>query len=55
MPTWGTIAELSEVVELATAGKIHSEAEVFDFDDAVTAYGKLQNGEVLGRAVVVPS
>ena len=55
MPTWGTIAELGEVVELATGGKIHSEAEVFELDDAVRAYGKLEHGEVLGRAVVVPA
>jgi propanol-preferring alcohol dehydrogenase len=55
MPTWGTIAELAEVVELATAGKIHSETEVYDFDDAVRAYGKLESGQVLGRAVVVPA
>jgi alcohol dehydrogenase, propanol-preferring len=54
MPTWGTVAELSEVVELARTGAIHSEAEVFGIDDAVSAYGKLRQGEVLGRAVVTP-
>jgi alcohol dehydrogenase, propanol-preferring len=54
MPTWGTIADLTEVVDLATAGKIHSETEVYRLDDAVSAYGKLRHGEVLGRAVVVP-
>jgi alcohol dehydrogenase, propanol-preferring len=54
MPTWGTIADLAEVVDLAGAGKIHSEAEVYGLDDAVSAYGKLRKGEVLGRAVVVP-
>lgn len=55
MPTWGTVAELAEVVALAAAGKIHSEAEVYDLDDAVSAYGKLRQGEVLGRAVVLPA
>jgi alcohol dehydrogenase, propanol-preferring len=55
MPTWGTIAELGEVVALATAGKIHTEAEVYDFADAVSAYDKLRRGDVLGRAVVVPA
>ena len=55
MPTWGTIAELAEVVALAITGKIHSETEVYDLDDAVSAYGKLRQGEVLGRAVVVPA
>jgi alcohol dehydrogenase, propanol-preferring len=54
MPTWGTVAELAEVVELARSGAIHSEAEVFGIEDAVGAYGKLRQGEVLGRAVVVP-
>jgi propanol-preferring alcohol dehydrogenase len=54
MPTWGTVAELAEVVALAASGAIHSEAEVFGFDDVLGAYGKLRNGDVLGRAVVVP-
>jgi hypothetical protein len=27
---------------------------VYGLDDAVSAYGKLRKGEVLGRAVVVP-
>jgi len=54
MPTWGTLAELAEVVALAGAGAIHSEGEVYGLDDAVSAYGKLRHGDVLGRAVVVP-
>jgi alcohol dehydrogenase, propanol-preferring len=54
MPTWGTLAELAEVVALASAGAIRSEAEVCGLDEAVGAYGKLRRGEVLGRAVVVP-
>jgi alcohol dehydrogenase, propanol-preferring len=54
MPTWGTVPELAEVVALARAGAIHSEAEVYGMDDAVSAYGKLRHGDVLGRAVVVP-
>ena len=54
MPTWGSVPELAEVVALASAGAIHSEAEVYGLDDAVSAYGKLRHGDVLGRAVVVP-
>jgi alcohol dehydrogenase, propanol-preferring len=54
MPTWGTVEELAEVVALARAGAIHSESEVYGFDEVVSAYGKLRQGEVLGRAVVVP-
>jgi propanol-preferring alcohol dehydrogenase len=55
MPTWGALAELAEVVALARAGAIHSEGEVYRLDDAVSAYDKLRSGDVLGRAVVVPS
>jgi propanol-preferring alcohol dehydrogenase len=54
MPTWGTAAELAEVVELARSGAIHAETEVFDIEDTIDAYGRLRNGDVLGRAVVVP-
>ena len=54
MPTWGTVAELAELVALAAAGKINSEAEVYGLEDAVSAYDRLRQGEVLGRAVVVP-
>jgi alcohol dehydrogenase, propanol-preferring len=54
MPTWGTVEELAEVVALAATGSIHTEAEVYGLDDAVNAYGKLRQGQVLGRAVVVP-
>lgn len=55
MPTWGTVAELAEVVALASADKIHAEAEVYDLEEAVNAYDKLRQGDVLGRAVVVPA
>ena len=55
MPTWGTVAELAEVVELAARGAIRSEAEVYGLDEALSAYAKLRNGDVLGRAVVVPT
>lgn len=52
MPTWGTVPELAEVVALAQSGAIHSEAEVYGLDEAVSAYGRLKAGEVVGRAVV---
>ena len=54
MPTWGTLDELAEVVTLAASGAIHSEGEVYALDHAVSAYDKLRQGDVLGRAVVVP-
>jgi propanol-preferring alcohol dehydrogenase len=52
MPTWGTLPELAEVVALARSGAIHSEAEVYRLDEAVSAYGRLKQGEVVGRAVI---
>lgn len=55
MPSWGTLAELAEVVALAEAGAIHSEAETFRLEDALTAYDRLERGEILGRAVALPS
>jgi propanol-preferring alcohol dehydrogenase len=52
MPTWGTLPELAEVVALARSGAIHSEAEVYPLGEAVAAYGRLQQGDVVGRAVI---
>ena len=54
VPTWGTLAELVEVVALARAGAIHTEVERLTLDDAVEGYRRLQRGEVVGRAVVAP-
>jgi alcohol dehydrogenase, propanol-preferring len=54
VPTWGTISELVEVVELARAGAIHAEVERFPLDQAVDAYARLRRGDVVGRAVVTP-
>jgi propanol-preferring alcohol dehydrogenase len=55
VPTWGTLSELAEVVALARSGAIHSEAEVYGLDEAVAAYGRLAQGEVVGRAVISAS
>jgi propanol-preferring alcohol dehydrogenase len=54
IPTWGTPAELLEVVALARAGALHTEVERFTLDQAVGAYERLSRGEVVGRAVVTP-
>ncbi len=54
IPTWGTPAELLEVVALAHAGAIHTEVERFTLEEAVGAYERLRRGEVVGRAVVTP-
>jgi len=52
---WGTLEELHEVVALYRAGKITPDSEIFDIDDALTAYKKLEAGEISGRAVVAPN
>ena len=54
IPTWGTPAELLEVVALARAGAIHTEVERYRLDEAIAAYERLRRGEVVGRAVVTP-
>jgi propanol-preferring alcohol dehydrogenase len=53
-PSWGTLPELHEVVALAHAGAIDIEVERLPLEDAVDGYRRLRNGEILGRAVVVP-
>lgn len=53
-PYWGSRAELIEVLDLARAGKITVETEVFSLDDSPAAYEKLHAGTIRGRAVIVP-
>ncbi len=51
---WGSLPELTEVVRMAQRGQISVAVERHSLDDAVAAYKKLEAGEVVGRAVVVP-
>jgi propanol-preferring alcohol dehydrogenase len=51
---WGTIEELHEVVDMYKAGQIKPDVERYPMDDALEAYRHLEEGELLGRAVVVP-
>jgi propanol-preferring alcohol dehydrogenase len=53
-PSWGTLPELHEVVALATAGAISIETERLSLGDTLEGYGRLREGSVTGRAVVVP-
>lgn len=53
-PYWGARPELMEVVELARTGHLEVETEQFSMDHAPEAYRKLHDGELRGRAVVVP-
>jgi alcohol dehydrogenase, propanol-preferring len=43
-----------EVLDLARAGAIHVEGERYGIEQAPEAYQRLHDGEVRGRAVVVP-
>jgi propanol-preferring alcohol dehydrogenase len=53
-PYWGSRAELLEVLELARRGQISVEIERFDLSDGAQAYAKLHDGQIRGRAVLVP-
>ena len=53
-PYWGSRSELIEVLALARSGEVGVHVERFTLDTAVEAYTKLHDGQVRGRAVVVP-
>ncbi|MEN9751565.1 MAG: hypothetical protein RLZZ600_612 [Actinomycetota bacterium] len=53
-PYWGALPELVEVVEMARRGQIKVEHEVFALEDGPTAYARLHEGSLRGRAVLVP-
>jgi len=55
IPTWGTLAELAEVVALGRSGAIRTEVDRYSLDEAIEGYRRLRRGEVVGRAVVTPS
>jgi propanol-preferring alcohol dehydrogenase len=52
---WGSIPELVEVVALAEAGLIRAEIERFPLDAAPVAYERMAQGQLDGRAVIIPS
>jgi len=54
-PSWGTLPELHEVVALARSGVLEIEVEPLRLEEAIDGYERLRNGNVNGRAVVVPS
>lgn len=51
---WGGRHELIELVDLARAGLIDVTTERFSLDDGAEAYHRMEQGTLLGRAVVVP-
>lgn len=54
IPYWGSRVELMEVIAMARDGRIHAETTEFPLDQAVQVYDKLKDGEITGRAVLVP-
>jgi alcohol dehydrogenase, propanol-preferring len=55
IPFWGTRAELAEVIALARDGKIKAHVETFALEDAQSAYDRLHDGTLRGRAVLTPN
>lgn len=53
-PYWGTRDELAEVIALARDGHIDVTVESFSLEDGPTAYRRLHDGSIQGRAVIVP-
>lgn len=54
IPYWGSRTELMEVIALAQAGSIRADVEAFPLDQAIDVYGRLREGRIDGRAVLVP-
>jgi propanol-preferring alcohol dehydrogenase len=53
-PFWGARRDLTEVIRLAAAERLHAETEMYSLDQAMVAYDRLRAGAIRGRAVVVP-
>ncbi|MFE2729495.1 NAD(P)-dependent alcohol dehydrogenase [Streptomyces sp. NPDC059349] len=53
-PYWGSRSELMEVLDLARSGVVSVHVETYGIDDAPTAYQRLHDGTVRGRAVILP-
>lgn len=55
IPQAATLADLHQVVALAAAGVVRSDAEHFPFAQTPLAYRRFRAGELRGRAVVLPN
>lgn len=51
---WGRRKQLFELVAMAQRGQLEIQTRSFSLDDAPTAYSLLKQGQITGRAVVVP-
>jgi propanol-preferring alcohol dehydrogenase len=54
IPYWGSRVELMEVIAMARDGRIHAETTEFPLTQAVEVYARLKEGQITGRAVLVP-
>ncbi|WP_194912066.1 NAD(P)-dependent alcohol dehydrogenase [Catenulispora rubra] len=52
---WGTLPNLTRVIELARMGAVRAEVTRYPLEDTAAAYEELRAGRVSGRAVVCPS
>jgi propanol-preferring alcohol dehydrogenase len=50
----GSLSDLAEIVALAERGCVRPHVEEFEFNDIEDAYRALHDGEVEGRAVILP-
>ena len=53
-PTGAAAVELTEVLDLARAGKIRAHVERFALDRVEEAYERMREGSLDGRAVICP-
>jgi propanol-preferring alcohol dehydrogenase len=51
---WGTLPELHEVIALARQGRVKAHVQRFGLDQALHAYELMEQGQLSGRAVIVP-
>jgi propanol-preferring alcohol dehydrogenase len=54
IPYWGTRPELIEVIEMARSGALRPQVELFPLREAADVYRRLHDGQIAGRAVVLP-
>jgi propanol-preferring alcohol dehydrogenase len=54
IPYWGSRRELIEVIEMARSGALRPQIETFPLREAVDVYRRLHDGQISGRAVVLP-
>jgi propanol-preferring alcohol dehydrogenase len=51
---WGTLPELHEVIALARHNKVKAHVQRFPLEQAMHAYELMEQGQLSGRAVIVP-